>query len=102
MSLDKINFCLRALKDRGLVKWGNFSQNPNKLQHVSLLIPNGITQKLQLTVHFLQLKERKFEDLRNEIACLRAELGENNTVPDADQPCRSKALSLKILLPMIF
>ncbi|BEI36585.1 winged helix-turn-helix transcriptional regulator [Polynucleobacter sp. HIN7] len=28
VSLGKTNYCLRALRDRGLVKWGNFSQTP--------------------------------------------------------------------------
>ncbi len=29
ISLGKTNYCLRALRDKGLIKWGNFSQNPN-------------------------------------------------------------------------
>ena len=78
VSLGKTNYCLRALRDKGLVKWDNFSQNPNKLQYMHLLTPKGIAQKLSLTAHFLQRKEREFEELRSEIARLRAELGENN------------------------
>jgi EPS-associated MarR family transcriptional regulator len=81
VSLGKTNYCLRALRDKGLVKWGNFSQNPKKLQYMHLLTPKGIAQKLHLTAHFLQRKEREFEDLRSEIARLRAELGENNAIP---------------------
>ncbi len=57
VSLGKTNYCPRALRDKGLVKWGNFSQNPNKLQYMHLLTPKGIAQKLQLTAHFLQHKE---------------------------------------------
>jgi EPS-associated MarR family transcriptional regulator len=86
VSLGKTNYCLRALRDKGLVKWGNFSQNPNKLQYMHLLTPKGIAQKLQLTAHFLQRKECEFEELRREIARLRAELGENNVVPGAATP----------------
>ena len=86
VSLGKTNYCLRALKDKGLVKWGNFSQNPNKLQYMHLLTPKGIAQKLQLTAHFLQRKEREFEELRREIARLRAELGEINAIPGAITP----------------
>lgn len=81
VSLGKTNYCLRALKDKGLVKWGNFSQNPKKLQYMHLLTPKGIAQKLQLTAHFLQRKEREFEELRSEIARLRVELGEDNPGP---------------------
>jgi EPS-associated MarR family transcriptional regulator len=79
VSLGKTNYCLRALRDKGLVKWGNFSQNPNKLQYMHLLTHKGIAQKLQLTAHFLQCKEREFEELRSEIACLRAQLRQSNT-----------------------
>ncbi len=86
VSLGKTNYCLRALKDKGLVKWGNFSQNPNKFQYVHLVTPRGIAQKLQLTAHFLQRKEREFEELKGEIARLRAELGENNVAPGAATP----------------
>ena len=83
VSLGKTNYCLRALKDKGFVKWGNFSQNPNKLQFMHLLTPKGIAQKLQLTAHFLQRKEREFDELKREIARLRAEFGEINTIPGA-------------------
>jgi EPS-associated MarR family transcriptional regulator len=86
VSLGKINYCLRALRDKGLVKWGNFSNNPDKLQYMHLLTPKGIAQKLLLTSHFLQRKEREFEDLRSEIARLRAELGEINTISGAATP----------------
>ena len=95
VSLGKTNYCLRALKDKGLVKWGNFSQNPNKLQYMHLLTPKGIVQKLQLTAHFLQRKEREFEELRCEIARLRAELGAINNIPGAitQTPVKSPPLS---------
>ncbi len=86
VSLGKTNYCLRAFRDKGLVKWGNFSQNPNKLQYMHLLTPKGIAQKLQLTTHFLQRKEREFEELKSEIAHLRAELGEINIIPGAVIP----------------
>lgn len=78
VSLGKTNYCLRALRDKGLVKWGNFSQNPNKLQYMHLITPKGIAQKLQLTAHFLQRKEREFEELKDEIARLRAQLRQSN------------------------
>ena len=81
VSLGKTNYCLRVLRDKGLVKWGNCSQNPNKLQYMHLLTPKGIAQKLQLTTHFLQRKEREFEELRSEITRLRAELAEDNPGP---------------------
>jgi EPS-associated MarR family transcriptional regulator len=76
ISLGKVNYCLKALKEKGLVKWGNFSNNPNKLQYMHLLTPKGISQKLSLTIHFLERKQAEYEQLKLEIASLRAEIGE--------------------------
>ncbi len=74
ISLGKTNYCLKALKDKGLVKWENFSDNPNKLQYMHLLTPKGISQKLSLTNHFLERKQAEFECLKKEIVLLQAEL----------------------------
>ncbi len=84
ISLGKTNYCLRALRDKGLIKWGNFSQNPNKLQYMHLPTPLGIAQKARLTAHFLHRKGREFEELQGEIQCLRAELVEGNPGPRAE------------------
>jgi EPS-associated MarR family transcriptional regulator len=76
ISLGKTNYCLKALKERGLVKWGNFSNNPKKLQYMHLLTPKGISQKLSLTTHFLERKQAEYEQLKLEIASLKAEVGQ--------------------------
>lgn len=55
----------------------NLSQNFNKFQYTHIMTPRGITQKLRFTFHFLHHKERKFEELRGEIVCLRADLSES-------------------------
>ena len=64
-----------------MVKWCNFSQNPNKLQYMHIPTPKGIAQKEQLTAHFLHRKEQEFEKLKREIERLRAQLCENNRSP---------------------
>ena len=74
VSLGKTNYCLKALKEKGWVKWGNFSQNPNKLSYMHLLTPQGIAQKLHLTAHFLRRKEAEYDQLQAEIRTLREEL----------------------------
>ncbi len=76
VSLGKTNYCLKALKEKGLVKWGNFSNNPNKLHYMHLLTPKGISQKLSLTIHFLERKQAEFEHLKKEIVLLQAEIGQ--------------------------
>lgn len=74
VSLGKANYCLKALKEKGWVKWGNFSQNPNKLAYMHLLTPQGIAQKLSLTAYFLRRKEAEYDQLQAEIRALREEL----------------------------
>jgi EPS-associated MarR family transcriptional regulator len=74
VSLGKVNYCLKALKEKGWVKWGNFSQNPNKLAYIHLLTPQGIAQKLSLTAFFLRRKEAEYDQLQAEIRALREEL----------------------------
>jgi len=91
ISLGKTNYCLKALKDKGLVKWGNFSNNPNKLQYMHLLTPKGISQKLSLTIHFLERKQAEFENLKKEITLLQAELGQQK--PQLDRLRDSKNVS---------
>ena len=56
VSLGKINYCLRKLTEKGLVKFTNFSQNKNKIVYVYLLTPRGIEEKSRLTVSFLKRK----------------------------------------------
>jgi EPS-associated MarR family transcriptional regulator len=74
ISLGKINYCLNALKEKGWLKWGNFSNNPNKLQYMHLLTPKGVSEKLALTMHFLKRKEKEYELLKEEIVHLHEEL----------------------------
>ena len=83
VSLGKTNYCLKALKERGWVKWGNFSQNPNMLSYMHLLTPQGIAQKLSLTAHFLRRKEAEYDQLQAEIRALREELRTQRPTPAA-------------------
>ena len=67
ISLGKTNYVLKALKEKGLVKLGNFGRNPNKLQYVHLLTPQGLSEKTQLTLRFLKRKVQEYEQLKAEI-----------------------------------
>jgi EPS-associated MarR family transcriptional regulator len=75
VSLGKINYCLRALIQKGQVKLGNFRQSKKKRQYAYLLTPSGIEEKTRITLAFLKLKEAEFEQLKMEIEVLRGELG---------------------------
>jgi EPS-associated MarR family transcriptional regulator len=73
ISLGKVNYCLRALVNRGWVKASNFKNSRNKTAYVYLLTPSGIEAKARLTTRFLQRKVREYEALRTEIEQLRSE-----------------------------
>ena len=68
-----VNYCLRALIERGLVKASNFSRNPNKLGYAYVLTPAGIAEKSLLTGRFLTRKMAEYEALKIEIDLLSRE-----------------------------
>ena len=75
VSLGKVNYCLQALLEKGLVKAANFHANPNKLGYTYLLTPTGMRAKARLTRSFLARKVSEYEALRVEIESLEQELG---------------------------
>lgn len=73
VSLGQINYQLKALKERGLIKMGNFMRSDHKLAYVYLLTPKGVTDKLAITKQFLERKRREFEILKEELRELEKE-----------------------------
>jgi EPS-associated MarR family transcriptional regulator len=73
VSNGKLNYCLRALIDKGLVKLGNFAHSSHHLGYVYLLTPAGIAEKATLTHRFLKRKIAEYEALKAEIEALTAE-----------------------------
>src|SRR5674476_1520315 len=71
VSLGKVNFCLKALIEKGLLKATNFLNNKNKLAYMYLLTPSGIEEKASITLRFLKYKIQEYEALRAEIEELR-------------------------------
>ena len=66
-SLGKLNYCLKALKQKGLIKLANFKKKKNKMSYVYILTPKGISEKTKLTLMFMRKKLREYEDLQKEI-----------------------------------
>ena len=66
-SLGKLNYCLKALKNKGLVKISNFGKSPNKLKYVYILPPRGISPRTRLTINFMNLKMKEYDELKREI-----------------------------------
>ena len=66
-SLGKLNYCLKALKNKGLIKMKNFGKNPHKLNYIYVLTPRGIAEKTKLTINFMKRKMKEYDELRKEI-----------------------------------
>lgn len=76
VSVGKVNYCLRALVEKGLVKIRNFRNNENKSAYVYLLTPRGIEEKVNVTYDFLRWKLEEYDLLSKEIERLTKEVHE--------------------------
>lgn len=74
ISTSGLNYCLKALIDKGLVKVHNFSQSKNKFGYIYVLTPQGIAEKAVLTGRFLKRKMQEYETLRAEIEALQSDV----------------------------
>lgn len=74
VSLGSVNYCLKALIDKGFIKVENFRKSTNKLGYAYLLTPSGISEKARLTVGFLRRKKIEYRQLEAEIAALQDEV----------------------------
>ena len=66
-SLGKLNYCLKALQEKGLVKLENFKKNPKKINYFYVLTPEGIAEKSKLTINFMKRKMREYDELKKEL-----------------------------------
>ena len=66
-SLGKLNYCLKELKNKGLIKIKNFKKNPNKLNYIYILTPKGVSATTKLTIDFMKRKMKEYDELKKEI-----------------------------------
>ena len=66
-SLGKLNYCIKALQQKGLIKIDNFKKNPNKISYVYILTPKGIKKKAKLTMNFMIRKMKEYDELKKEL-----------------------------------
>ena len=66
-SLGKLNYCLKALRSKGLIKIENFRKNPNKSNYIYVLTPKGISEKTKLTINFMKKTMREYDELKREL-----------------------------------
>lgn len=66
LSLGKVNYCLQALKQKGLIKISNFRKSEDKLKYAYVITPRGFTEKAKLTVKFMKRKMQEYDELKKE------------------------------------
>tara|TARA_S200000501_G_C20828382_1_gene746051 strand:- start:344 stop:646 length:303 start_codon:yes stop_codon:yes gene_type:complete len=66
-SLGKLNYCLKGLKQKGLIKINNFKNSKNKINYIYVLTPRGIDHRLKLTIKFMKKKMEEYDELKAEI-----------------------------------
>lgn len=66
-SLGKLNYCIKALKDKGFIKIKNFKNNTNMVRYMYILTSKGISIKTKLTLHFMRRKMIEYDELKREI-----------------------------------
>ena len=74
ISLGKVNYCLHALMEKGLVKARNFKNSRNKSAYAYILTRKGLEEKIDVTSSFLRRKLAEYDDIAAEIERLTAEV----------------------------
>ena len=74
VSVGKVNYCLRALIQKGLLKVSNFTNSHRKSAYLYVLTPRGIEEKINVTYQFLRCKIAEYDVLVKEIDRLREEV----------------------------
>ena len=67
-SLGKLNYSLKALQKKGLVKLQNFQKQSNKSNYLRYVItPKGISERTKLTINFMKRKMKEYDELKKEL-----------------------------------
>ena len=66
-SLGKLNYCIKALRAKGLIKIENFKKNPKKINYIYILTPKGFAEKSKLTINFMKRKMKEYDELKSEL-----------------------------------
>jgi EPS-associated MarR family transcriptional regulator len=74
ISVGKVNYCLHALVEKGLVKMANFKRSPRKAAYAYLITPRGLEEKINVTYAFLRTKIEEYEAIAAEIESLSSEV----------------------------
>tara|TARA_B100001057_G_scaffold449011_1_gene489834 strand:- start:335 stop:670 length:336 start_codon:yes stop_codon:yes gene_type:complete len=76
-SLGKLNYCLNRLKKHGLIKIRRFKDSKNKLNYAYVLTPRGMKARTKLTIDYMKLKMKEYDELKNELKIKKKKNNEN-------------------------
>ncbi len=95
-SLGKLNYCLKELQKKGLIKIKNFKKNPKKMNYLYVLTPQGIASKTKLTINFMKRMMNEYDQLKLEISRSEFEPAEKveETKPNINQQTKKIDKSL--------
>lgn len=74
ISLGKVNYCMKALIDKGWIRIRNFRNSQNKTAYLYQLTPAGVSERAQVTRRFLIRKMKEHAEITAEIDKLRQEI----------------------------
>ena len=66
-SLGKLNYCIKQLREKGLIKINNFRKSDNKFKYMYILTPKGGDEKTKITINFMKQKMKEYEELKREL-----------------------------------
>jgi EPS-associated MarR family transcriptional regulator len=89
ISVGGTHYVLCALLEMGLIKFTNFTAAPDKRRYAYMLTPKGVAEKASMARRFLERKRREYDDLKEEIAALQLETGQESGDRGTSPPVRS-------------
>lgn len=66
VSVGKVNYVVKELAKKGIIKTERFLNSNNKWQYRYILTPEGIKEKARITREFVKRKMAEYESLLNE------------------------------------
>mgnify|MGYP001390357379 CR=1 FL=1 len=76
-SLGKLNYVIKELQKKGLIKMRNFKNNSNKEKYMYILTPKGLIEKTKITVQFMKRKMEEYDELKKELNNSKKKLAKN-------------------------
>lgn len=74
LSLGMVNYVLKELAKKGIIKMENFRKSKNRWSYKYILTPKGIEEKTKITYGFLKQKVIEYDRIRKQIEELKKEL----------------------------